>query len=1094
MIFKNKKIQKIISSLLVIAVLAPSLVFFVAPKKVNASGTPVLDFLGNALKYVGNLFTHSTAVSSATTASYAAKEWYELILEQVLQAVARKALQEITKSTVNWINSGFHGSPLFLENSDSFFQDIVKSEIKSLVNEFGYDSSRFPFGKDFSLNTIMSYKRTLDDNAVYTLSKVTNDPALLRAYQNNFNVGGWNAFLLNTQYPQNNYLGFKMLAEQELARRISASPGAKNAITKVKEALQQGNGFLSPQTCPSNPAYNNGYNEFNKPSFKPSADYNPPHPYPADDTIGFTAKEIAENALYDQTWQAGVAIEKTKFEAKNTCPKGLVATTPGAVVSNQITNALGSQLRQSELGAALGNSLSQIFDALLNKLLDEGLNALASKTNPDPEPDNWSYGGLRLDGSDGTSDDPFAGFDEIVSLKQFRKLLDGYFIGTCSNIKDSNGNDLADQENVPKEQCESQSITGYSFGTCSGIKVNGIQYPDQEGIPRTTCDAIPGATWTKVGTIYPNTTTWTRNSPPLQDYIPGDIANTEEEIALLDNGQLTSGSASSVNPNSIGTCTGEDQIGSYTAQTTQSDCTAIGGVWTPTYSSSSSGLASSSGNANLGILQLVKLILEKTITLDQCIPGPDKGWEDRLKAEQSRVGKRLTDDMSDDDPLKVKASNDIMRELKFAVDSFKDWISFAMIGKPAPKLPNLSLPNSVIYIDEVKKIDDLPQQSKEVTDTVRVKRQTLARLEALKANLETISDNIKPLEEPTPKTAYENQLISLWKQYKALRASISSTNSIENTRNQRTVLEEWSNKLEEPVDPNDSSKGTKGLIPECLTERTTMGWDAPDPTGKGNSKLTTLTTPQQIIKIYAVLSTREGNSTASIIGGLTGGLVGSILGGLFGTETIEDRIAEIEYPLKGTENEQFCGLPIINGYSHGEVIRQDSSNELITTNGAVSGGAPVPCDSGLDNTSPTDPVSNSADSSASGSGGTRQTGFCGSIGVDPTGTGTSGGSSGTFIGTGREQFTFRNQAASYFYPNTTDPITGEQYAAGTNGYTNLPMVNAQYVYGDITTTGVASWGIGLGSSKDERISIDIDCNTVFKANRTDYTHAGDPSF
>ncbi len=85
------------------------------------------------------------------------------------------------------------------------------------MSEFGYDPNRFPFGADFALNTINSYKSQLATNAQYTLSKAISDPVLLNNYRTNFNVGGWNGFLINTQYPQNNYIGFQLIATQELA-------------------------------------------------------------------------------------------------------------------------------------------------------------------------------------------------------------------------------------------------------------------------------------------------------------------------------------------------------------------------------------------------------------------------------------------------------------------------------------------------------------------------------------------------------------------------------------------------------------------------------------------------------------------------------------------------------------------------------------------------------------------------------------------------------------------------------------------------------------------------------------------------------------
>jgi len=37
---------------------------------------------------------------------------------------------------------------------------------------------------------------------IYFGAKVINDPDLLLGYQNDFNVGGWNGFLVTRQYPQ----------------------------------------------------------------------------------------------------------------------------------------------------------------------------------------------------------------------------------------------------------------------------------------------------------------------------------------------------------------------------------------------------------------------------------------------------------------------------------------------------------------------------------------------------------------------------------------------------------------------------------------------------------------------------------------------------------------------------------------------------------------------------------------------------------------------------------------------------------------------------------------------------------------------------
>ncbi|MFA5792011.1 MAG: hypothetical protein WC884_03170 [Candidatus Paceibacterota bacterium] len=435
MISKNKTI-KFISALLIFSILAPSILFS-RPKKVEALW-PVADVGPKA--WIRTIFSGTTSVASSTSAianttntAISIKNVMLEILRQAIMVVQRRLLQELTKSTINWINSGFHGAPLFLENPGSFFRDIAKYEIRTMVDIFGYDLTRFPFGKDFALNTINSYKNTLENNAAYTLSKVMTDPVLLHNYQNNFNVGGWNAFLINTQYPQNNYLGFQMIATEALARKVQGT--VQNNAQKVQTTLQQGMGFLSPQTCPSNPEYNKVMaNAFQRPSFQSKIEFVPPDytqydnvdgsiiPEDPNNPIDKLAIERAARAKFD----ADKIKEKADWTKANTCPGGLVATTPGSVVANQITSAMGSQFRQSELAAALGNSISSILDALLNKFMGDGLSALSTKTNPPATTtDNWDYSGQTL-GSP-TNDNPNAewdsGPDVPIILNDFKKTI-----------------------------------------------------------------------------------------------------------------------------------------------------------------------------------------------------------------------------------------------------------------------------------------------------------------------------------------------------------------------------------------------------------------------------------------------------------------------------------------------------------------------------------------------------------------------------------------------------------------------------------------------------------------------------------------------
>ncbi|MFA6177764.1 MAG: hypothetical protein WC694_02625 [Candidatus Paceibacterota bacterium] len=386
---KNKTV-KFISALLIISIITPTILFSI-PRQVRAAVVPV-----------------GVPVNDYLTEAWTFKDWAKRIGEQLLKTIAKQLLAKMTQSTINWINSDFHGSPLFLENPTSFFNDIAKSELKNVVNTFGYDSLLYPFGKQFALNAINSYKSQLSNNMGYTLSKVMNG-AQAESYRNNFNVGGWNGFLINTQYPQNNYIGSQMQMTDYLALQLRDTVQAP--AQKYQSLLQQGMGFLSPQTCPSNPSYNNGTNEFNRPSFQNPVAFNPPTVTGGglDSEGNNIPTDPAQQQAYDDyihDYYANEAAAKATWALTNDCPGGLKNTTPGSVAANQVMSALNSPFLTTALDGAIGNSLSSIFDALLTHFLNKGLNALSGAISGTPSTvDNFSYDGVTLDGSTPTADD-----------------------------------------------------------------------------------------------------------------------------------------------------------------------------------------------------------------------------------------------------------------------------------------------------------------------------------------------------------------------------------------------------------------------------------------------------------------------------------------------------------------------------------------------------------------------------------------------------------------------------------------------------------------------------------------------------------------
>ena len=79
----------------------------------------------------------------------------------------------------------------------------------------------FPFGKTWMQNTALAFNNKFQDNAQYSLDKLIQDtdPQYSAAtFQQDFSMGGWDAWTAMTQVPANNPLGFKLMADNEIQK------------------------------------------------------------------------------------------------------------------------------------------------------------------------------------------------------------------------------------------------------------------------------------------------------------------------------------------------------------------------------------------------------------------------------------------------------------------------------------------------------------------------------------------------------------------------------------------------------------------------------------------------------------------------------------------------------------------------------------------------------------------------------------------------------------------------------------------------------------------------------------------------------------
>lgn len=302
----------------------------------------------------------------------------ESCLNGVAYAVAKGLLRQVTDKTLNWVNTGFNGNPLYVRNIDSFMRTISNERIALFLDNI---PSRDPvFGN--SIRSIVNQQLTgISDGLIGTVMD-TPEARAYNDFQEDFTNGGWPA-LLN---PRNNAVGAIFNAADELNADISQQQ------QNVKEKLQSGDGFLDLERCvqyadDQKVKYPYNYKQFWCPRdiqkewttyynncVKNTTSANP------QTSCRYTADQI-----YDPDALTSCITPTKADSVANTQKKCLVreTVTPGAIISAQVSTVTTSSIRQLEQADQINEVLGAFFDQLLNKLLSDGLASLRGRSNSD---------------------------------------------------------------------------------------------------------------------------------------------------------------------------------------------------------------------------------------------------------------------------------------------------------------------------------------------------------------------------------------------------------------------------------------------------------------------------------------------------------------------------------------------------------------------------------------------------------------------------------------------------------------------------------------------------------------------------------------
>jgi hypothetical protein len=146
-------------------------------------------------------------------------------------------IEYIGTATVQWINSGFQGNPVFVENPEQFFADVADIEAGNFLGEISSGYLCGPIQSPVRINLANSYNNRISpysQRGQCTFSGISGNLDQFISGQS----GNWQDFI-SYQRPQNNTYGATVSAQLELDKRIA------QAINTESQLLAWGRGFLS---------------------------------------------------------------------------------------------------------------------------------------------------------------------------------------------------------------------------------------------------------------------------------------------------------------------------------------------------------------------------------------------------------------------------------------------------------------------------------------------------------------------------------------------------------------------------------------------------------------------------------------------------------------------------------------------------------------------------------------------------------------------------------------------------------------------------------------------------------------------------------
>jgi len=356
---------------------------------------PTANNLPQSIERIVNVDSASNPVFDEDTSKSIQKQTESMERENLIKScfngiaytLAKNQLTSIARNTLNWVNSGFSGDPVYVQNVTLALQNVERSIVEPAIEELSYGA--FPWGNTFIQSRIerianrSSYtgdtgllSRTASDLANYIkndfkynseLSELDNQriraESAVRTFANDFSSGGWTGWLSMIINDNNNYLGYQSRASRVLQEKVEEQQKA------LQSELEQNDGYYNQTECVK-------WQRYNK-------DGTPMRPV---DTLQY-GDIINDATLYNlgQSKFGSFSLRSsgqdvfsdTKQSDYDVCVE-TKAVTPGSNIKTRVDTTLGIPERQLEIADDINDVLNSVFSVLLSVLQDQGLSGLSS--------------------------------------------------------------------------------------------------------------------------------------------------------------------------------------------------------------------------------------------------------------------------------------------------------------------------------------------------------------------------------------------------------------------------------------------------------------------------------------------------------------------------------------------------------------------------------------------------------------------------------------------------------------------------------------------------------------------------------------------